>query len=615
MLQPISLFTLAATLTIASALSMSTIADRTSGYILLQVEENGEAWYVYPDDGKRYYMADGSAAYSIMRELGLGITDADLSLIPSVSTTDEMQSQPSICQTNSTAARVAGRILLQVEQLGEAWYVSPDSCRRIYMADGDDAYTIMRYLGLGITNNDLEQIPVGSLSGSTSDAPSSSDASDKTSLFATMVAFNPNGGFINSIQDDLGDGWSAFIAQDGALDEYLGSTQAQFAKYIDWADSTGFAMERALPGSFVWHMQEPTEGAEYDWSVPDLILQAAGEANMDIVAVIHPFAAWDQPEVTDCSAIDFGYYDYKSGTPTDGEAYEAWIRAMVDRYDGDGVNDMPGLTNKVAGWEVGNEHDGGCQGNLDDPETYVDLLSLTYYLIKNEDPDAIVVNGGALSLTSTNPEAADYWEDFFILGGGGYTDAFNWHYNRERNGMSQPEIYIDHLNYSNELMDEYLGYRLPMWITEFGTFSGDAEVGGKGTVSQSEDEQAAWYFRYAITGFEAGVETIFVDLYGGDNSSIGGSALYSDQRGEARLFFKTLTTISDLLDGFDAADKLDEGQYVFDVDGQDIYALWADDLPDNITGTVTVIDYAGEESEMDADDIEYDEEAPVFILP
>ena len=56
-----------------------------------------------------------------------------------------------------------GRILLQVEQHGEAWYVNPTDNKRYYLGRPDDAFEIMRSFGLGITNNDLDQIPVGNI--------------------------------------------------------------------------------------------------------------------------------------------------------------------------------------------------------------------------------------------------------------------------------------------------------------------------------------------------------------------------------------------------------------------------------------------------------------------
>lgn len=145
------------------ALLADTVIDRTSGYILLQVQEVGEAWYVNPSDHLRYYMKDGAVAYEMMRSFGLGITNADLKNIPQVNSVEEMKAATSICETNKFASNVHGKILLQVQEHGEAWYVYPMKCYRIYMKDGEAAYQIMRYLGLGITNGDLQQIDFGAI--------------------------------------------------------------------------------------------------------------------------------------------------------------------------------------------------------------------------------------------------------------------------------------------------------------------------------------------------------------------------------------------------------------------------------------------------------------------
>ncbi|MDX9914131.1 MAG: hypothetical protein RBS77_06145 [Candidatus Moranbacteria bacterium] len=58
------------------------------------------------------------------------------------------------------ATRLKGKILLQVESRGEAWYVSPSDGKKIYMANGDEAYKIMRNEGIGISNKDLERINI-----------------------------------------------------------------------------------------------------------------------------------------------------------------------------------------------------------------------------------------------------------------------------------------------------------------------------------------------------------------------------------------------------------------------------------------------------------------------
>lgn len=56
--------------------------------------------------------------------------------------------------------KLKGKILLQVESHGEAWYVNPKTGSKHYMANGNEAYRIMRYLGVGITNKDLEKIKI-----------------------------------------------------------------------------------------------------------------------------------------------------------------------------------------------------------------------------------------------------------------------------------------------------------------------------------------------------------------------------------------------------------------------------------------------------------------------
>jgi len=55
--------------------------EKLKGKILLQVEANGEAWYINPNDGKRYYLKNGDEALKIMQKFGLGISNSDLEKI------------------------------------------------------------------------------------------------------------------------------------------------------------------------------------------------------------------------------------------------------------------------------------------------------------------------------------------------------------------------------------------------------------------------------------------------------------------------------------------------------------------------------------------------------
>jgi len=119
------------------------VAEKLKGRILLQVESRGEAYYVNPATAEKYYMENGYAAYNVMRNLGVGITNTNLEKIKN---------------NKALALKQKGKIFLQVESHGEAYYVD-FSGNLHYLKDGSEAYNIMRTLGLGITTRDLEQIP------------------------------------------------------------------------------------------------------------------------------------------------------------------------------------------------------------------------------------------------------------------------------------------------------------------------------------------------------------------------------------------------------------------------------------------------------------------------
>ncbi|MFA5359881.1 MAG: trypsin-like peptidase domain-containing protein [Patescibacteria group bacterium] len=123
------------------------LSKRMNGNILLQVEKNGEGWYVYPDDKKKYYLGRPADAFSIMRNLGLGIKHSELAKY--------LNSKFSI--------KLSGKILLDVEKNGEAYYVNPKDLKGYFLNRPADAFKVMRELGLGITNADIRKIGVGEI--------------------------------------------------------------------------------------------------------------------------------------------------------------------------------------------------------------------------------------------------------------------------------------------------------------------------------------------------------------------------------------------------------------------------------------------------------------------
>ena len=121
----------------------------------------------------------------------------------------------------------------------------------------------------------------------------------------------------------------------------------------------------------------------------------------------------------------FNYTDHY--VPPDMVAYEAYVSRVVERFDHDGVDDMPGLAAPVVYWEVDNEPDlklntapkGGekpfTPGTFCTPAEYAQVLLASSRAIHAAFPAARVLNGGPF-----RPHAEtgrDYVQKLFILPG------------------------------------------------------------------------------------------------------------------------------------------------------------------------------------------------------
>ena len=125
--------------------SAEDLSSMLKGRILLQVESHGEAWYINPANSQRYYLGRPADAFNLMRTLGLGVSNADFT------------------KFNGAAPKnLAGRILLKVQDKGQAYYVNPTDLKLYYLGRPADAFGIMRKLGLGISNKNLEKITLHS---------------------------------------------------------------------------------------------------------------------------------------------------------------------------------------------------------------------------------------------------------------------------------------------------------------------------------------------------------------------------------------------------------------------------------------------------------------------
>jgi hypothetical protein len=171
-----------------------------SGKIILKVESKGEAYYVNPGNETVYFLGRPEDAFEAMKTNGTGISNNNIKSIPigvssatgidsdqdglsdlmedaigtnknkadsdndSFGDKTEVQSSfnpngsGKIAINQSLANSLKGKILLQVENKGEAWYINPGDGKRYFLGRPADAFNVMRKLGVGISNKNFNEL-------------------------------------------------------------------------------------------------------------------------------------------------------------------------------------------------------------------------------------------------------------------------------------------------------------------------------------------------------------------------------------------------------------------------------------------------------------------------
>lgn len=178
----------------------ASLGSDLSGRILIQVESKGEAWYVNPLDQKKYYLGRPTDAFNLMKKLAIGITNDNLNKVPislnvylgldddqdglvnnlekalgtdpqkKDSDNDGFDDRAEIINNYNPTGQgkfpidlkftnnYSGRLFLQVEKAGQCWYINPTDKKRYFLGSPTDAFNIMKKLGIGITNDNLNKI-------------------------------------------------------------------------------------------------------------------------------------------------------------------------------------------------------------------------------------------------------------------------------------------------------------------------------------------------------------------------------------------------------------------------------------------------------------------------
>ena len=371
--------------------------------------------------------------------------------------------------------------------------------------------------------------------------------------------------------------------REAALAERFGFVQAGFLEEKNWENwfaphlDVGFGWDRPHPGPFVWNDIEPQKGV-YDFSNADAYVAAAQERGIKVLATIWPYAEWDQEHWM--SQPDWKpAYGFEEELPTsrykphDMEAYREFVKRLVERYDGDGVDDMPGLKQPIKYWEVLNEPETSLHGEhcffRGSPEDYLEILKATYEAIEEADPEAKVLNGGMCPFSkSDNRYLQEFWARVFELGGGQYIDIVNIHAFDPYEGAIEVKKFLSSY-----------GVDKPIWVTEFVVLSNykDPYTGEY----LDEKMQAIEIVERCVKAFSVGVEKVFYVAYvdspeGPPDLQRGGLI---DRYGNPKPAYYAMKTMLKHIGSFVSVERISETCYRFVVDNREVYVLWGCDLP------------------------------------
>ncbi|MBL7990073.1 MAG: T9SS type A sorting domain-containing protein [Candidatus Kapabacteria bacterium] len=400
------------------------------------------------------------------------------------------------------------------------------------------------------------------------------------------------------------------------------------------------------PALFSWGVLEPVKGS-YNFMLLDSLIKIAGEYGVPFVGTVVPFSDWASSCNTDktstCSNLfasgsgaDYFFINQgKTGPVCDTAAFYTFVQKLVERYDGDGIDDMPSLKTPISYWEFANEPDGPCGGYGDDkpfmagvtpkslPGLYSRDHSIMFRAMKNACPTCQLANGGSL-------ESFDvpFWNSVLdtLAPNKRLMDIANVHVNVGKTASpARWDWGIDFYRYVNIFLTNIKKQRvsMPMWMTEWGFYSGaPTQTSMNGTVTtlpnRTEEEQAAIHVKFYAWGKVYNLTTFFYDLQGSAGSGLGSAGLVESGMGgnKARLLYHSLRLYEYKFRTADSAQQitfstssnlsLPQGHIRIFKRGVASDVLWGlTALPNGITGRKVRTDLYGNTDTLDAAQIQF----------
>ena len=403
------------------------------------------------------------------------------------------------------------------------------------------------------------------------------------------------------------------------------------------ANTKGVYWVRAF--DMFWNDIEPQKG-QFNWSIQDERMKEFTEQEIYPLVIVKPFANWDQNTCHPDSLYEAEAHGpmigekIKVGKPCDMTAYAQFLEKAVERYDGDGKDDMPGLEIPIKYWEIMNEPSmqGGVTGGVGEElkffkgtsDEYLEILKTSYQTIKKADSRALVLHAG---MAGMQQNFQSFWEPIFDQGGGNYFDIANIHtINTDEN---RHDLYIIKFK---KFLDQYGIGDKPIWITEV----------QYGELTKKPEDLKSFEVLMAkstILALAQGADKLFYIDNWLSWDQIRAVEKPEEKEKEEKLKInsekfessthKVYLNLVNKINNFDKIEKIKEeiianpedfdgstsniGQYRFISGKKEIYVLWgAAEVPDEISGKIKVTDIYGKSRKINANALKLSDE-PIFV--
>lgn len=370
-----------------------------------------------------------------------------------------------------------------------------------------------------------------------------------------------------------------------------------------------------------WQFVEPVRPFRkhrYRWNLMDIIVKEYQAHGLVLQVILRAKSKWASRPLAN-RKLDIGGGGIATSFPKEDclDDYAAWIGAVVERYDGDGQNDMPGLRFPIYHYEIESEaqHEAAWQGTA---EEYIRLLKIANEAAKAACPRVKIILSGfdmgdlfddspsekVLAERFAKIEQAGRRDQRFIETTLKATDAYDiieFHYNRDYKGLSGLIAYIRRFS-SKPIWagDAASGPFLlavsevffnPMYPPEKGAaLAKRIGAGEKEAVAWFRKEQAKLTTQKITTAAGEGVKKVFMELtavwkrtagMGGFHNNFSMQNMVNDDMTPLPVF-RTLELLVQKLDGFTSVARVNVGTpnvyaYKFTVKGRPVHVVWYDD--------------------------------------